>query len=226
MTDKQSKNNIKVAAGIVAVGVLMAGSTGVAAADLQPRTIQVENAELAFPGVDKAVSSFDVVAIAHFTGVSDRKYAEYTQPGEEGYVLGDPGDVYSLLNFQIIKTLKGEVNVGKTIQVAVHTGLLNDRTFLPGKRLDRVATEGFSHFFDGTVRREAASPTKYTRLIMLNTQENNAFSAPSWGLAPITKNTAHIGARFHGDSSPESPSRITAIPVKRFLDAAATASDK
>lgn len=219
MTGNQSKHQITVAAGVLTVTALLACSSGVAAADLQPRTVKISSTESEFAGVKETVKHADVVAVAHFTGVSDRKYTEYTQPGGEGYYLGDPGDVYSLLNFQVVKSLKGGVPAGETVRVAVRTGLLNERTFLPGKRLDRISQDGFDHFFDGTVRKEAASPTKYTRLISLNARDNGTFSAASWALAPIVDDTARIGARVHGEAAETSTTEITAIPVGAFAAA-------
>lgn len=207
---------MKIAKSIAAVFLttaLVAGAVGVAVADLRTDTVHFHVDELQFESAAKAHKTSEIVAIGQFIGVDSKTLQKTDKPGDEGYFPGDPSEVCSLLNFKIITPLKGNAAAGSIVQVAVYTGQAHKRTVLPGQRVDRVIDTRFEHFFDDTGLAEATAGDRRRLLFLNETLDESAYSAASWGLAPIVGDVVYFGKTSHHSITQHSEFRPTPATI-------------
>jgi len=140
-----------------------------------------------YPGLEQLVETSDVVITARYVGFSEDTFALQFGPEDEGYIEGEPSDVFSALNFEIEQVIKGGLVPGDTAQVQVMSALQGD-----GEKI-RVTDKRLLDFQhpNGTLRDAKNDNNIYVLFLLdneLSVEIEGDYRSRGWGIGRVLPN--------------------------------------
>jgi hypothetical protein len=129
---------------------LLAGS-GVLMQDLarRPETTERQFSLMPVGSTSELMAPADLVVLAELTAVREGAAVVRARPGDEGWVEGEPADLYTALRFRPVEVLKGRPADPRSVEVLVMTGV-GDRADRPRLRVLDERLRAFQRA-DGTM---------------------------------------------------------------------------
>lgn len=168
----------------------------------QPVTVQHELALIPARSVPQLVARADLVVRAEFVGSREAAAFDPTEPGEEGWTPGEPGDIYTALRFRPVEVIKGIPRDRAVIEVLVMTGI-GQRADRPTLRVLDERLTGLQRSDGSLVGADALRGRQY--LLLLNDADADPVSAGlAYQPAGHGFGTVQAGGRvvFGGDAPP------------------------